>query len=79
MRLEVRLDHDGDAWGAASESPEIYGGVVGVGRSREAAIADFLSALRFHIEGLREDGMTVPDVDGIDIREIVESRELLAA
>ena len=77
MKIEVRLDHDGDAWGAFAESPELHGFVSATGNSREAAISDMEAALRFHISSLREDGVNVPDINQIAIREIVETRELL--
>jgi len=79
MKIEVALDHEGDAWGAFAESPEIHGFVTATGRSREDVIAKFESALRFHVAGLREDGIAVPDVTQIAIREVSEIRELAAA
>ena len=78
MTIEVMLDRDGDAWGAFAESPEIHGFVTATGNSREAVLADFQKAIRFHIAGLREDGVDVPDITEIAIREIVETRELTA-
>jgi len=79
MKIEVRLDHDGDVWGAFAEGAELHGCVVGAGNTRESVLADFQEALKFHIAGLREDGIDVPDVTQIAIREIVETRELAAA
>jgi len=79
MRIEVMLDHDGDAWGAFAEGDGLHGCVVATGNSREAVLAEFESALRFHISGLREDGVASPDITEIAIREIVETRELVSA
>jgi predicted RNase H-like HicB family nuclease len=79
MEIEVMLDHDGDAWGAFAESPDIHGFVTATANSREAVLAEFESALRFHVAGLRADGTEMQDVTELAIREIVETRELAAA
>ena len=78
MKIEVTLDHDGDARGAFADSTDINGLVTATGNSREPVLADFLNAIRFHIAGLREDGVDVPDITEIAIREIVETRALAA-
>jgi predicted RNase H-like HicB family nuclease len=72
------LDHDGDACGAYAEGEGLLGYVVATGNSPDAVLAEFESALRFHVAGLRADGKDVPDVTEIAIREIVETRELAA-
>jgi predicted RNase H-like HicB family nuclease len=79
VTIEVRLDHDGEAWGAFAESPELLGIVTATGNSREAVIAQMEDAIRFHLLGLREDGRDVHRIHQIAIREIVETRELSAA
>jgi len=47
MRVEVRLEYSGTSWDASARSKELGGVVAAVAETREAAIDEFRSALRF--------------------------------
>lgn len=71
MKIEVIVEGSGESWAASSDSPALHGAVGAVGDTRDEAIEQFRSAVKFHIEGLREDGQDVADVTELEIRELV--------
>ena len=48
------------ATGYSTYSPDLPG-CVSTGRTREEAHGNMREAIEFHLEGLREDGLDVPD------------------
>jgi len=58
MRYTVILEHGEGSWGA--HVPDLPGCVV-VGETREEALQLIRQAIEFHVEGLRSDGMPVPE------------------
>lgn len=71
MKLEVHLENAGRNWAASAFSEEIFGTVVATGKTRSSTIREFRSALKFHLDGLREDGRAVPTITELEIRELV--------
>ncbi|MCX6609249.1 MAG: type II toxin-antitoxin system HicB family antitoxin [Acidobacteria bacterium] len=57
MRYTVIYEKGETSWGAYV--PDLPG-VIAVGETREAVEAEIRSAVAFHIEGLQEEGLTVP-------------------
>jgi predicted RNase H-like HicB family nuclease len=57
MRYTAIYEKGETSWGAYV--PDIPG-VIAVGETREAVEADILTAVAFHVEGLQEEGLTVP-------------------
>lgn len=49
-----------DDGGYGAYSPDVPGCVV-VGDSPEEALREYAAALQFHFEGLREDGLPIPE------------------
>ena len=58
-RYSVIIEQAGDG-GYGAYSPDVPG-CVAVGDSPEEALQEYAAALRFHFEGLREDGLPVPE------------------
>ena len=58
MRYTVILEHGENSWGA--HVPDLPG-CVAVGESREEALMLIQDAIAFHIEGLKEQGLPVPE------------------
>jgi len=73
MKIRVLVEHGNSNWAASSESDEIGGVVVATAESRAAVLDKFRSALRFHIEGLAAEGRELPQIDGLEVMEVVES------
>jgi predicted RNase H-like HicB family nuclease len=71
MTLDVRIAEAGKNWCASASGPEVNGTVVATGKTRAAALKEFRSALAFHLDGLREDGVEVPEIDGLEVRELI--------
>lgn len=46
--------------GYGAYSPDVPG-CVAVGVTQEEALREYTAALRFHFEGLREDGLPIPE------------------
>lgn len=44
-----------------------FPGCIGAGDTLEQALVDAGEALSFHIQGMREDGMSIPEPSGIEI------------
>ena len=57
MRYTVIYEKGETSWGACV--PDLPG-VIAVGETREAVEAEILTAVAFHIEGLQEEGLSVP-------------------
>ena len=57
MRYMVVVEKGDTSWGA--HVPDLPG-CVAVGETREEVVKLIREAIDFHIEGLREDGQTVP-------------------
>lgn len=58
MRYTVILEHGENSWGA--HVPDLPG-CIAVGESREEALMLIQDAIAFHIEGLKEQGLPVPE------------------
>lgn len=52
-------------------TPDDIGVVVATGPTREATIENFRSALRSHFQFMREEGLPVPNVSRLEVRETV--------
>ena len=50
--------------GYGAWSPELPG-CVATGRSYEECVADMREAVRFHVDGLRQDGQDVPEPSAV--------------
>jgi predicted RNase H-like HicB family nuclease len=57
MRYTVIYEKGETSWGAYV--PDLPG-VIAVGETRDAVEAEILTAVAFHIEGLLEEGLSVP-------------------
>ncbi len=73
MKLEVSIADVGSNWAISASDPAIHGTVAASAATREAALRKFRSALRFHLEGLREDGEDVPAYSDIELPEPIEA------
>ena len=60
MEITIVLERTDNNWGAYT--PDEIGSVIVTGPTREETIARFREALRFHLEGMREEGLSVPDI-----------------
>ncbi len=69
MKLTVVLEQGPNNWGA--HTPDDIGCVIVTAATRDEVIAQFRSALAFHLEGMREDGLPTPNVTELEIRETV--------
>lgn len=69
MKITVVLEKTENNWGAFT--PDDIGSVLAVGDTREETIENFRTALRFHLEGLREYGRPVPDVTELEVKELI--------
>lgn len=58
MRYTVILEHGETSWGA--HVPDLPG-CAAVGETREEALRLIREAIELHIEGLREEGMPIPE------------------
>jgi predicted RNase H-like HicB family nuclease len=58
VRYTVILEHGENSWGA--HVPDLPG-CIAVGESREEALMLIQDAIAFHIEGLKEQGLPVPE------------------
>ena len=67
--LTVILERAGNNW--CAYTPDDIGVVVATGPTREETIANFRSALKTHLEVMREDGLPTPDVTALEVREMV--------
>lgn len=57
-RYSVIIEQADGGYGA--HSPDVPG-CVAVGDTAEEALQEYAAALRFHFEGLREDGLPIPE------------------
>jgi predicted RNase H-like HicB family nuclease len=57
MRYMVVVERGETSWGA--HVPDLPG-CIAVGETRDEALELIREAIEFHIEGLRQDGLTVP-------------------
>jgi predicted RNase H-like HicB family nuclease len=57
-RFLIVIEKAGKNWSAYS--PDLPG-CVATGRTRAATEKNMLEAIRFHLEGLREDGLPIPE------------------
>ncbi len=67
--ITVVLEQGPNNWGAYT--PDDIGCVIATADTREEVIAQFRSALEFHLKVMREEGMPTPDVTELEIRETV--------
>ena len=58
MRYTVILEHGENSWGA--HVPDLPG-CVAVGETREEVLTLIREAIELHIQGLREEGLPVPE------------------
>ena len=72
MILRVLLEPGPPNWGAAADEG-IGGCVVVTAQTRSAVIRRFKSALKAHLEYVREKGVDVPAIDGLEFRELVSA------
>ena len=71
MILNVLIEAGPPNWGAGSDDEGLGGCVVATAATRDAVIREFKSALKFHLEGLREAGLEVPVIERLDLHELV--------
>jgi predicted RNase H-like HicB family nuclease len=71
MKLRVDIEKAGSNWAASASDDKILGTVVATGATRSLTIKKFRSALKFHLQGLRKDGQTVPEVTELEVRELI--------
>ena len=69
MKITVVLEHGAENWGAYA--PDLEDSVVAVGDTREETITRFRDALHGLIRYKQEEGLPVPDVTELEIRELV--------
>lgn len=67
--LTVIVEYAPSNW--CAYTPDEIGVVVATGPTREAVIESFRSALKSHFQCMREEGLTVPSVTHLEIRETV--------
>lgn len=67
--ITVILEQGPNNWGAYT--PDDIGCVIVTAATRDEVIAQFRSALAFHLKVMREEGMPTPDVAELEIREMV--------
>lgn len=67
--LTVIVEQATNNWCAFT--PDEMGVVVATGPTRDAAIASFRSALRSHLDTMRAEGLPVPAVTQLEVRELV--------
>ncbi len=67
--LKVVVEQSAHNW--CAYTPDDIGVVIATGPTREAVIECFRSALTSHFQCLREEGLLVPPVTDLEIRETV--------
>ncbi len=67
--LTVVVERAGNNW--CAYTPDDIGVVVATGPTRAETIKNFRSALKTHLDVMREDGLPTPDVTELEIRETV--------
>ena len=65
--LTVILEKTPSNW--CAYTPDDIGVVVATGQTRDEVVENFRSALRSHLEVMAEEGLPVPNVRGLEIRE----------
>ncbi len=63
------LDKADNNWCAFT--PDDIGVIVATGATCDEAVTEFRSALRFHLESMRREGLPVPDVRELEVRELI--------
>ncbi len=58
MRYMVILEHGDDGWGA--HVPDLPG-CVAAGETRDEILSLIREAIEFHLDGLREEGLPIPE------------------
>ena len=71
MIVNVLLEAGPPNWCASSADDGLVGVVVATAQTRRAVIREFKSALKAHLDYLRDTGEHVPSIDGLEIRELV--------
>ena len=71
MIVNVLLEAGPPNWCASSADAGLVGVVVATAPTRPAVIREFKSALRAHLDYLRDTREDVPVIDGLEIRELV--------
>lgn len=66
--LTVVLEKTATNW--CAYTPDDIGVVVATGQTRDEVVENFRSALRSHLEVMAEEGLPVPTVSGLEIREL---------
>lgn len=66
--LTVVLEKTATNW--CAYTPDDIGVVVATGQTRDEVVESFRSALRSHLEVMAEEGLPVPIVSGLEIREL---------
>jgi len=71
MILNVLLEAGPPNWGAGSADDGLGGVVAATADTRPAVIRQFKSALKFHLEGLRLEGIEVPVIESLELHEVI--------
>lgn len=69
MKMNVILEKAERNW--CAYTPDEGFCIVVTGRTRDKVIQQFQGALLQHLEAMRSEGMTAPDVTELEIREVV--------
>lgn len=77
MKLVVVLEKTDNNWGAYTPQEGLC--VNACADTREATLSLFVDALRFHLDGMREQGQPFPEITELEIHETVPLAEALAA
>ena len=68
MVVTVMLEKTPTNW--CAYTPDDIGVVVATGNTRDEVVENFRSALRSHLETMEDEGLPVPSITGLDIREM---------
>ena len=77
MTITVVLEQTPNNWGAFT--PDDIGCVIACGDTREETLRLFQNALVSHLEAMRQEGRSVPEITGLEIHETVPFHGALAA
>lgn len=77
MKIVMILEKTPVGW--AAYTPEKGLCVNACANTREETIDLFVEALRFHLEGMQQEGQSFPKITGIEIHETLALPEALAA
>ncbi len=71
MNINVLVEKAENNWAASSDAAVLRGMIVAMGDTRDEAIEKLRRMIPDHVAYLAEKGYVVPEIDGLEIRDLV--------